>query len=160
MGNGRRLRSVLMLVAVIALIAVSGFVIWDAPTSVTAQDDAVPALQTQVADLERRVTALEGGAASPVSDSPIADAAGGMVISGTGPGLSDPFELESGRYMVLFTCSEQWGVAEFIGEDASAFYPAVFASLGEQVEEMDAGRYLIQVNCPGNWELTITPFDL
>lgn len=65
----------------------------------SAQDDAVPVLQTQVADLQTRVAALERQIATP-GVTVVAASGKAMLFQGTGDQIVNVGFLESGAYVI------------------------------------------------------------
>jgi hypothetical protein len=137
-------RNAALVVALIGLVAVMAL-----RANVTAQDDAVPVLQTQVADLETRVAVLEGSAGTPTTGEP------GSVysLSGRSFGITDRVVLGSMPYRASFTCIgnplgfatmyDNIGIAEVIND-------------GEMIMQNKAGTYWFDITCDKAWTLTIS----
>jgi hypothetical protein len=167
----------------IAMVAVQ----WSGP-SVDAQDtteDRVSALETQVADLDNRVSnhgkeierledkvaTLEAGSQPSEpgdSDSPSEPAGDGATVSGVGVMVSDKFSLAPGRYKVSATlevASFDGFIVTLIGDNGDEEFlfnekidtPGTWT--GSTTVEVRGGEYAVQVENTGSpWTLVFEPF--
>jgi hypothetical protein len=163
----------------IAMVAVQ----WTGP-SVNAQDttgDRLSALETQVADLESRVSShgreierledkiatLETGSQpSDESKSEGSDEPGstgeGIELTGSGDSATQPVDIAAGAYTFAVTCSD--GVIFTVDITPIGSDEFVISTLvgqppfeGSEVLELEGGRYAFSVSCGGAWTLSLTP---
>jgi hypothetical protein len=147
-GGIMRNRLMLVVAGFVAVLLISGGVIrWQ--SSVTAQDDAVPVLQTQVADLQTRVTALES--ATLASDNVVS-------FEGHGTSTTDSYHLERGVYTVAFFCGTvNGGSVSFYNSDDDFNRVESRLTPGSALVPFERGDFIALVECPGTWTLTLTP---
>jgi hypothetical protein len=150
------LRVIVVLIGLISVIALRA--------NVTAQDDAVPVLQTQVADLETRVTALEGAVASPVAGVTVVASNGtSHAFSGTGDQVVNVGELVSGAYKISGTFSQSGSVtirlvSREIGYTTGVIWEITNPDTRWEVVTIQpgyGGTFVAEVHAVGDWTISI-----
>lgn len=150
------------------VFAVLMLVSWGAMRT-TAQDDAVPVLQTQVADLETRVAALEGNAVTPAAGVTVVASSGkAMLFQGTGHQIIDVGRLE-GVYLMQVQYPGSGAANEWIGVELTGRQTGNWESpftIGSapfdetfviNIYDYLADDYLMEVTAQGDWSITIEP---
>ena len=119
-----------------------------------AESDDIPVLQTQVADLQTRVAALEGTAvASPVSVEPTIVSNSARLFMGTGPSHTATFGYYGGYLSFELTCADaDHGSLVLVNKDTGEMTPMASA----QTMTVKRGVYFVDVQCVGDWALNIT----
>jgi hypothetical protein len=154
-------RNAALVVALIGLVAVISL-----RANVTAQDDAVPVLQTQVADLETRVAALEGAAASPaVGVTVVASNGTSHAFSGTGDQVVNVGSLASGAYKISGTFSHPGSVtirlvSKEIGYTTGVIWEITNPDARWEVVTIQpdyGGTFVAEVHAVGDWTISIEP---
>jgi hypothetical protein len=152
------MKRIAMLVSVIGVIAMGLGV--SSVRHGTATSDDIPVLQTQVAELDARVTALEGRTgASPVAGQDVRQWTGtgdqiidiGVLAQGVYiVSVSYPSTTDTGIFDAYITGVETgWQEAWFAAERAPVDAERVFANNRED-------RYLLAVRARDSWVITLT----
>lgn len=117
----------------------------------SAQDDAVPVLQTQVADLQTRVAALEAASTTPVGVMNNAS----YLFADTGSKQTQSVVLAQGLYQTSFSCDASQDAAVAVMQNGlvariiSVGGPSLSPSL------YPGGETIFDVHCDGNWVLAV-----
>ncbi len=114
----------------------------------------MPVLQTQVADLQTRVAALEGSKATP-GVTVVAESDAAFVLDGHGITVTDPIALDETPYRTSFTCSNS--VYGFVTVYSSAGIKGSFGTGHEVLDLLHGGTFTLEVTCTGAWSLSIEP---
>jgi len=115
----------------------------------SAQDDAVPVLQTQVADLQTRVAALEESTPVGVLNN------ASFLFADSGSKQTHPVILAQGLYQTSFACdsSREAAVAVMQNGLVSRIISVGGPSLSPSL--YPGGETIFDVHCDGNWILAI-----
>lgn len=125
-------------------------------------EDRLSALETRVADLETRLSVLEGDAVPTAQPSP-GSGEGTVVLSGVGSVVTEDFWLDAGRYEVTVTYES--GCCIIVrpygpsGGEGRSIFNEISSNVGGQAatiyQASDSGNYFLEVsNNNGPWTLT------
>jgi hypothetical protein len=133
-------------VLAVAVLFVASAYLWVSTESTLADNDPVPVMQTQIADLESRVATLESMLGIP----------GRMSFSGTGDSTERTLIAEVGIYAVEFHCSGDEGSARLSwGVDVNLL--ASFTAPGGRVYFSRPDIDLtIEIFCSGDWRFSLS----
>ena len=134
-----------------------------------AESDAVPVLQTQVADLQTRVAALEADNGTPAAGITVVASGGtAMLFQGTGHQVVDVGMLE-GTYTLHAVYAGTGAQFDAInvtligvsGKNRETPFFVLDAPVDEQtvllIYDWQADDYLMEVDAIGDWTITIEP---
>lgn len=149
---------------VVLLFAVGSFALRG-----SAQDDAVPVLQTQVADLQTRVAALESASGTPAPGVTVVASNGTtMLFQGTGHQIVDVGYLE-GTYTLHAIYNGTGAQFDTInvtlvgksGKNRETPFFVIDAPVDEKtvllIYDWQADDYLMEIEAQGDWTITIEP---
>lgn len=173
-GSGMRRYLAVLGVLLVAVFAVTSIGVGLPSQPTTAQDrtgERLSALETQVANLEERVDALESdegmSVVTPVSaatPTPVSSGEDGILeISGTGSIVTENFPLEAGRYQVTVDLASGCCISLFIydpsGNETLLFNEIFSGSSGGTASDIyrvpESGMYFIDSqNTDGEWTVT------
>ena len=148
---------------VVVAVLIVGMMSWGTLHS-SAQDDAIPTLQTQVADLQTRVAALEAASASPVpAVTVVAEAGTAISVSGTGDEAVSIGNLKSGAYTIRGRVAEPGPFSVRlvpIGPGVNISVNWTFGAPGEPwgvatVNPGSAAAFVMEVHAKGDWSISI-----
>lgn len=115
----------------------------------SAQDDAVPVLQTQVADLQTRVAALEGPAPVGVLNN------ASYLFADSGSKQTQPVILATGYYQTSFTCDTDKDAAVAVMQNGLVARIIHVGGPSQSPSIYPAGETVFDVRCDGNWVLAV-----
>ena len=152
-------RLVLVAGLLVLLFAVGSFAMQG-----SAQDDAVPVLQTQVADLQTRVAALEGESATPVV-TVVAASGKATLVSGNGDETANIGQLDAGTYTIRGEFSDSGVVTIRLVSHVAGYATGVYWQIEQPGERWEvvailppyAGTFTMEVHAVGDWTITIEP---
>jgi len=136
-----------------------------------AESDDIPVLQSQVADLQTRVAALESAEGTPAADVTVVASSGtAMLFQGTGHQIVDVGRLEEGVYIVksVYNGSNTTGYdalfVEMTGKTTGNWELIVNGAAAPvddstvlNIYDSLADDYLMEVKAQGDWTITIEP---
>jgi hypothetical protein len=161
-----RLRPSTILSACLALALLATLAVSWSSGPVDAQDqtdDRLAALETRAAKQDREIRRLKDRVAAleaEVAVTPTPQRGTEAHFDGEGQTVTEPIDLIGGRYKITATCAG--GGSFFLRINPVATSEIVVSTLsgltpfeGEEVQDLQGGRYAFELDCDGVWTLRV-----